>query len=209
MTNNWDFDKAVGKIEEYLEDMGNSDIVTEENDQKTVVVVGAHEDAEFIVNAPKASRYFQIYYRYDVYEDIKSQLSEEDAVDYLSGFEGVNLDSMNENQIEEKAAKHILTNLNDENQKVIIFHLVEAFATSNVNFRISDFDGRGLREISVGCRIFPYEDDFSIRIFNHKIEAVRSSGRLGETYLRYVFNLGVDDERELGGDVLESRLISE
>lgn len=191
---------------------------TEQLPNQSVILVNAAAGPDFILLASEDERYIEVQSSYPLWRDIAETISEERARELVP-------DKLTEDIPEEHpirsvlpprrieegeglrqplAALELLEQTNNEVRKEIVYQLSEIFTNAEVKHVINSPSDTGAPHgFNVYSKIFPYEDEYSLRELNEVIERVRMAAQRGTLFLRYAFNLGVDISRTTAGDIKE------
>lgn len=217
-----DFDAALETVREYINDLNPSQIEEVEVEVPTRVPAESDEEPETVaetrlsifperregpvyhVTAQPGERFFTIESHYNLVaaiadeldEDLATELLAENPIDVeeeeLAGIVGI--DELDDEDIQKIAASvSWLNGLDRDKVRTIIYGLSEIFATAPVKYRINALLNTSISGFVTREKIFPYEPEFTIRDFNQSVERVRLPAHLGQLYLKYTFNLGVNE----------------
>jgi|GEM_PF-4253166 len=189
--------------------------VDEESEQLRLRVLDAEEPfgPDYRIFAEEGQRYFRIQSEYMVWEDIAEYLSlgqaeefvnwngiEEDHYihDFVTDFD----DLGEEEKMKTMAAFEIIDDVGREEQRELVIQLVRIATNNSLKHYVSSLgEAGGIPGFAVFHKIFPYEDGFHIDLLNRRVEQVRMGAHMGETFLKYAFQLPVDLAGTTGGDV--------
>lgn len=190
---------------------------SEEEQERRIILVNAEVGPDFILIAEENTRYVEVRSSYALWSEIAEALDESKAKELVS-------DELQENVpddhpirsilppdfIEESgeelqqplAAFKILQQADSEVRKEIVYQLSEIFTSAEVKHIVDSPGETGAPHgFQVYYKIFPYEEEFSIRELNEAIEQVRMASHRASLFLRYAFNLGVDINKETAGEI--------
>lgn len=195
-----EYTSALHRLASFLEDMGYSDVnwIDHEDSKMTTLMIDNENPVFKIVCSPD-SEYWSIIYDYDLVEAIAEQIDETAAEKHIAvGYE----DFQDELGKDELAAHSIIDLLGPDDREEIIFHLQESVFSLPValemdNNTIDD----NFSSLSVWTNVFPYEEDFSRTTFSRSIGEVVAAGNRARTFLRYAFNLGIEEYKNETADV--------
>lgn len=218
-----DFSDAFNRIENFMKDLNvesvdKENVTPEENDQDGVeseegesgqllrVFPENMEGPIYEVVGYPSDRFFNVRCTYSLVGAIAQQLTEDTADDILAEhhveyeeqyFERFVSEPTDDDLHRVAAAIAWLESLDPDDIDQIVYSLSETFASAPIKNRIhSTPSGEGIIGFYVHQKIFPYEPDFTIRIFDETVEQVRLPAHLGQLYLELTFNLGINDARE-------------
>jgi hypothetical protein len=184
--------------------------------ERRVILVNAAAGPDFVLFASEDERYVEVQSSYPLWRDIANAISEERAEELVSDdlIEDIPEEHpirsiLPPDQIEDAeglrrpiAALELLERANADVRKEIVYQLSEIFTNAETKHVVdSPSDNGAPHGFNVYYKIFPYEDEFSIRELNEVVERVRMAAHRGTLFLRYAFNLGVDISRTTAGDI--------
>lgn len=186
--------------------------------ERCVILIDTAAGPEFVLFVSEDQRYVEVQSSYALWQDIAEAISEERAEELapdtlvnnvpddhpIRSMLPPDLINNNEGIRGPIAALELLEEASSEVRKEIVYQLSEIFTSAEVKHVVdSPSDTGAPHGFNVYYKIFPYEDDFSIRELNEVIERVRMAAHRGTLFLRYAFNLGVDISRTTAGDIEE------
>ncbi|MBS1264098.1 MAG: hypothetical protein MAG715_01298 [Methanonatronarchaeales archaeon] len=199
-----EFIKALELIESYIaeiddeieerSELGVEDIVDENGAGFTC----KHGDYTYHVVGRPENRYLQIIFPFNFQQVLTIVLTEENAENYLDSI-GASTEETGED-FKLFAAKEMLKSLEPEEQRSLMFYLLERLASPHTGHRTIFDDQGAFQGFQVERRVFPYEEGFSLSTFNDSVQSVVSVGARGARFLQKTFRLqiegaGTEDER--------------
>lgn len=200
------------------EEQSDGDSDTSESAESPGEVIVAETDAgpNFAIIARRDEAYFEVQSTYLLWQDLATALSPEKAGEVIPESiqeevpenhpvrSEMRLDDLDDEdqQLEVLGAFELLRRVDIDVRKELVYQLSKIFTRAEVKHIVNSPDDEAApHEFTVQYKVFPYADQFGIRELNETVEKVRMAAHRGTLYLRYVFNLGVDIDRNTAGDV--------
>lgn len=181
-----EYGAAKGRVEEYIEDVGDRferiEFVPPETDEdepvphpresaeKFVAIRDAR--ASYYVQTHTTNDYFQVVYPYSIKNALASNLDEKTAKEYVGGALG------NDADIRKEAAVAFLNQLDNGQMQNLRQELYVRLNTARTTASITGDDDT-VHGFNVYRRIFPYRDSFDVKDFNDAVRETTNTGLKG------------------------------
>lgn len=195
MLSDSEFTAGLHRINSFLEDMGYTDISWIEYEDSDVVTLRLiNGNPSFEINCSPDAEFCSVMYEYNLVLAIAGRMDEDTAEQHIAvGYE----DLQDEYTKEELAAHSIIDLLDPDDREEIVFHLHEAVLSEPVTLRMNNGTiADNFSQFRVSANIFPYEEGFSRTEFNRTIREVVAASDRAETFLKYAFNLGIEEYKD-------------
>lgn len=152
-----------------------------------------HVDREFV----------RVTFMFDIVSEIASVLSREQALNLIDTDE---IEPPEEDESDEEtvagykldAADEFLASIETDHMRQFSYYLNEKLTSPEVSFKTftagMDQDGNHIQGYTVSKKIFPYQDDFTLRVFNDSVQAVINIGYGGVSYLQNAFIFDIAEQ---------------
>lgn len=197
-----EFEEAIHTIASFSEEiLGQEPKIVDQRDSEhgeRVIIDMPLEgwSGNFYIAGQPSERSFDISYYYDLVAAITEKLdkSTEEEKDNEEEVEAWSPEAYDD-------AKELVNSLERDHERDIIYQLTELIHQHPVGLHTQDTENGVFRSFIASTKTFPYEPEFNITSFNREVLTVLTAGAMGETFLNYAFNLGIEHDIEPTEDI--------
>lgn len=126
---------------------------------------------------------YQAVFPYSVIDDIQDILTVEDAQNVLRNY-GESLDGIGDEEVQRRAAEHILDNTPEEILNDFANDLIQLLSHPSMSFQFYMTDAGTISGFQVEHSLFPGADDFRYRDYDEAVQSVITIGHAAMSYAR-------------------------